>query len=479
MYRKILKEFIYEIDNQAPNTIKSFEKNIFADENFLKNFFKKIYEKTICFIKEDSNLYQTSPIFLQLEFEKENIDKIKWYQIDNRVSAYMIVLSTINLKCILYINDALYDNENVELLFTWAIGLLMKTYELHNTKEIIKKNEDEIIEKFGHYLLTYKEFLKQIFKFNEINRELNKVLKEPFDKIKMVPYIITALAFITKAVNSKISIVDPSTKAEKKEKLYILLINELIKSDKAKENKLLESIFYNMADFFKTLSKYEKIKHEELKHEKFISSSYFYNKLSEQKYINNHKLGKETIKKIFYIASNHFKRNNDDYGNIIKDIINERIKSKEEFINFLETKDYKDKVDQCVDISSMKKRFNRIIHDKYFICIEELMALCFVNTLLSDIKFNNQDEFDKYRVSVHKQYKPVYEIAAYIHNSSKEMQKKNHNSETNENEYVEISSRKMQKKNIIEYLIKCISIFNEIQEIDMNQPEKHKKDIEM
>ena len=30
MYRKIWKEFIYEIDNQAPKTIKSFENNIFA-----------------------------------------------------------------------------------------------------------------------------------------------------------------------------------------------------------------------------------------------------------------------------------------------------------------------------------------------------------------------------------------------------------------------------------------------------------------
>lgn len=427
--KEIWETLICEIDNQMPKTIKAFENNILSDKNFLKNFDEKIFD----LIKKYSNLDSTSPIMQLCEKAKKDSDKIKWEQVDNVVHNYMIFISSLYLSCLFQEYFSISDedkNNDISILFLWAGGWIsIKPYDHNDTKEIIKIKDSEI-----KTALKDTCFTDALLELSKINREMyNSVSIELFDKIKALPYVLTSLAFITYAVTSK-------------NKLYILITNELTKSSRAEENKLLEDICFHTADFFSTLNQ----------DKSFKLSMYFYNRLLETPAISNN-IGKETVKKIFYICYNYLKEENkkeksenyNNYKNVLKDIISARIKGKKEFIHFLKTKDYKEAVKKCIDETakcSMSKRFNRIKNEKTFISKEEYRGLCFLNTLLSDKEISDFNEFDKYYASVYNQYIPVYEIAKYIYESSKEMQ----------------------KKNIIKFLYSSISMFNKMQKKDID-----------
>lgn len=434
-YKEIWEAVICEIDNQMPKTIKAFENNILSDKNFLKNLNEKIFD----LIKKYSNLDNTSLIMQLCEKAKKDSDKIKWEQVDNMVHIYMVFISSLYLSCLFqeYLivadedkNNDIYVLNDISVLFSWAGGWIsIKPYDHNDTKEIIKNKDCEI-----KTALKDTCFTDALLELNKINREMyNLPSIEMFDKIQMLPYVLTALAFITYAVTSK-------------NKLYILIINELTKSSKAEENKLLEDICFHIADFFNTLNQ----------NKSFKLSMYFYYRLLENA-ASSHNLGKETVKKILYIYYKYLKEENNkeksesynNYKNVLKDIISARIKGKKEFIHFLKTKDYKEAVKKCIDETakcSMSKRFNRIKNEKTFISKEEYRGLCFLNTLLSDEEISDFNEFDKYYASVYNQYIPVYEIAKYIYESSKEMQ----------------------KKNIIKFLYSSISMFNKMQKKDID-----------
>lgn len=427
-YKEIREALICEIDNQMPKTIKAFENNILSDKNFLKNLNEKMFD----LIKKYSNLDNTSLIMQLFEKAKKDSDKIKWEQVDNMVHIYMVFISSLYVSCLFqdYFSSDEDKNNDISVLFSWAVGWIgIKPYDHNDTKEIIKSKDSKIKTAFKDTCFT-----DALLELSKINREMyNSASIELFDKIKVLPYVLTALAFVTYAVTSK-------------NKLYILIINELTKSSKTEENKLLEDICFHTADFFSTLNQ----------DKSFKLSMYFYNRLLETPAISNN-LRTETVKKIFYIYYNYLKEENkkeksenynNNYKNVLTYIINARIKGKKEFIHFLKTKDYKESVKKCIDETakcSMSKRFNRIKNEKIFISKEEYRGLCFVNTLLSDEEISDLNEFNKYYASVYNQYIPVYEIAKYIYESSK----------------------KMQKNNIIKFLYNSISIFNKIQKKDI------------